>query len=91
MARAAFRSATGKVKPVLAITEGATGGGLLAMGDATSEPMVKFGVAQDRYGIVLAGPVSGFPLVPGSGLPGSYFLGCPAGEKCGPGGGRQRR
>jgi hypothetical protein len=51
--------------------------------------MVKFGVNQDRYGVVLAGPVSGFPLVPGSGLPGSYFLGCAGGDKCGPGGGSQ--
>jgi hypothetical protein len=74
---------------VLALTEGAAGGGLLAIGDRSSEPMVKFGVNQDRYGVVLAGPVSGFPLVPGSGLPGSYFLGCAGGDKCGPGGGSQ--
>jgi hypothetical protein len=74
---------------VLALTEGATGGGLLTIGDKSSEPMVKFGVNQDRYGVVLAGPVSGFPLVPGSGLPGSYFLGCAGGDKCGPGGGSQ--
>jgi hypothetical protein len=78
-------------KAVLGLTEGVTGGGLLAIGDATSEPMVKFGVAQDRYGVVLAGPVSGFPLVPGSGLPGSYFLGCAAAEQCSPGGGGQQR
>ncbi|HEY2434618.1 MAG TPA: hypothetical protein VGI12_18235 [Vicinamibacterales bacterium] len=76
---------------VLALTEGATGGGLLAIGDATSEPMVKFGVAQNRYGVVLAGPVSGFPLVPGSGLPGSYFLGCAAAEQCSPSGGGGQR
>ncbi len=76
-----------KGAPVVALTEGATQGGLLVIGDATSEPMVKFGVNEDRYGIVLAGPVSGFPLVPNSGLPGSYFLGCAGGDKCGPGGG----
>ncbi len=75
---------------VLALTEGATGGGLLVIGDAAGEPMVKFGVNQDRYGVVLAGPVAGFPLVPGSGLPGSYILGCAAGDKCGPSGGGQR-
>ena len=38
--------------------------------------MVKMGVAQDRYGIVLTGPKAGFPLIPGSGLPGSYIMGC---------------
>lgn len=81
----------GQGEAVLAMTEGATGGGLLVIGDATSEPMVKFGVAQDRYGVVLAGPVSGFPMVPGSGLPGSYLLGCAGGAKCGPDGGGQRR
>ena len=42
----------------VALTEGATGGGLLAIGDKSSEPMVKFGVSQDRFGVVLAGPVS---------------------------------
>lgn len=76
---------------VLAMTEGATTGGLLAVGDATSEPMVKFGVNQDRYGVVLTGPVAGFPLVPDSGLPGSYILGCAAGAACSPGGGGQSR
>jgi hypothetical protein len=75
--------------PVLALTESASRAGLLAIGDATSEPMVKFGVNDDRYGVVLAGPVSGFPLVPNSGMPGSYFLGCAGGDKCGPGGGNQ--
>jgi hypothetical protein len=76
---------------VVGLTEGATGGGLLAIGDATSEPMVKFGVNQDRYGVVLAGPVAGFPLVPGSGLPGSYILGCAGGDACSPGGGGRQR
>ncbi len=73
--------------PVLTLTEGVTPAGLLAIADAASEPMVKFGVNEDRYGVVLAGPVAGFPLVPNSGLPGSYFLGCAGGEKCSPGGG----
>jgi hypothetical protein len=68
---------------VLALTEGAAGGGLLTIGDRSSEPMVKFGVNEDRYGVVLAGPVSGFPLVPGSGLPGSYFLRRAGGATCG--------
>ena len=69
---------------VLSLTEGATAGGLLAIGGARSEPMVKMGVNHDRYGVVLAGPVAGFPLVPRSGLPGSYFLGCAGGGACGP-------
>jgi len=80
----------GQGTPVLALTEGATGGGLLVIGDVSGEPMVKFGVNEDRYGVVLAGPVSGFPLVPNSGMAGSYFLGCAGGDKCGPGGGGPR-
>jgi hypothetical protein len=71
--------------PVLSLTEGATRGGLLSIGDAASEPMVKMGVSQDRYGIVLTGPRAGFPLIPGSGLPGSYIMGCAGkGKDCGP-------
>lgn len=69
---------------VLSLTEGATAGGLLAIGDAASEPMVKMGVNQNRYGVVLAGPRAGFPYVPASGLPGSYFLGCAGGDACRP-------
>jgi hypothetical protein len=69
---------------VLSLTEGATGGGLLTIGDASSTPMVKMGVKDDRYGVVLAGPRAGFPLVPRSGLPGSYFLGCAGGAACVP-------
>lgn len=70
--------------PVLSLTEGATAAGLLAIGDPGGTPMVKMGVNDNRYGIVLAGPVLGFPLVPKSGLPGSYILGCAAGDGCGP-------
>jgi hypothetical protein len=69
---------------ILSLTEGATGGGLLTIGDADGAPMVKMGVNEGRYGIVLAGPVAGFPLVPSSGLPGSYFLGCSGGAACRP-------
>jgi hypothetical protein len=74
----------GQVQPVAALTEGATGGGLLLIGDSKGAPMVKMGVKDDRYGIVMAGPKSGFPLVPRSGLPGSYFLGCAGGSACQP-------
>lgn len=69
---------------VLSLKQGATAGGLLAIGDAHGEPMAKMGVNEDRYGIVLTGPRAGFPLVPSSGLPGSYFLGCAGGESCKP-------
>ncbi|HSK09713.1 MAG TPA: hypothetical protein VK911_09055, partial [Vicinamibacterales bacterium] len=69
---------------ILSLTEGATAAGVLALGDAGGTPMVKMGVNDNRYGVVLAGPVLGFPLVPRSGLPGSYILGCAGGESCGP-------
>ena len=71
--------------PVISLSEGATRGGLLSIGDAASEPMVRMGAAQDRYGIVLTGPRAGFPLIPASGLPGSYIMGCAGqGKDCGP-------
>ena len=71
-----------KSAAVLAITQGATGGGLLAIGDAASTGMVKAGVKEDRYGIVMTGPGAGFPFVPSSGLPGSSILGCAGGGSC---------
>jgi hypothetical protein len=55
-------------------------GGSLAIGDAGSEPMVKMGSNDNRYGVAVTFPV-GFPYVPRSGLPGSYFLGCSVGSK----------
>lgn len=69
---------------ILSLTEGATAAGVLALGDAGGTPMVRMGVNDNRYGVVLAGPVLGFPLVPRSGLPGSYILGCAGGESCRP-------
>lgn len=56
-------------------------GGSLAIGNANSDPMVKMGTNDDRYGVVMTFPV-GFPYVPRSGLPGSYFLGCAGGKSC---------
>ena len=82
--KGALEVLNGQVQPVAALTEGATGGGLLVIGDSKGAPMVKMGVKDDRYGIVMAGPKSGFPLVPRSGLPGSYFLGCAGGDACQP-------
>jgi hypothetical protein len=69
---------------VVALTEGASGGGSLTIGDAGSKTMVKMGVKDDHYGYVLTGPGAGFPYVPRSGLPGSYFLGCAPGPACAP-------
>jgi len=69
---------------VLSLTEGASAGGLLALGNAQSAPTLKMGVKNNRYGVVLTGPRAGFPLVTGSGLPGSYILGCAPGPACEP-------
>lgn len=74
----------GSGNAILSLTEGATGGGLFVIGNPNSAPMVKMGVKADRYGVVLAGPRAGFPLIPSSGLPGSYILGCAAGLACRP-------
>lgn len=64
---------------VLAFGE-ATGnsGGLLAIGNAGTEPRVKMGTNDNRYGVVMALP-RGLPYVPKSGLPGSFMLGCAGG------------
>jgi hypothetical protein len=69
---------------LVSIRESTAGSGLLMIGDENSTPMAKMVVNDDRYGVVLAGPGAGFPLVPRSGLPGSYFLGCAGGGACRP-------
>jgi hypothetical protein len=69
---------------VVSMRQALFGSGLLVVGDASGEEAVKMGVVESGYGAVLAGPQIGFPLVPSSGLPGSYFLGCKGGEKCHP-------
>jgi hypothetical protein len=51
------------------------------LGLADGNAAVRMGHNGNRYGIVLAGPVLGLPLVPRSGLPGSYFMGCAGGER----------
>ena len=68
---------------VLLLTEGDAKGGSLVINAASGEPMVKMNT-NGRYGAVLTGPVAGFPLIQGSGLPGSYVLGCAGGEACRP-------
>ncbi len=62
-------------RSVLTMTEGNTKGGAFAIGDAESNTMLRMN-NNERYGAVLTGPGAGFPLVTGSGLPGSYILGC---------------
>jgi hypothetical protein len=64
-----------------ALTEARIGGGLLDLGLADGNAAVRMGHNGNRYGIVLAGPVLGLPLVPRTGLPGSYFMGCASGER----------
>ena len=68
-------------KDGVALTEAKIGGGLLDIGMADGNSAVKMGHNANRYGIVLAGPVLGLPLVPRSALPGSYFMGCASGDK----------
>lgn len=58
------------------LLEARIGGGMFEIADAKGQSAIKMGHVDHRYGIVLAGPVLGLPLVPRSGLPGSYFMGC---------------
>jgi hypothetical protein len=67
---------------LVSLKESTTGAGLFELGDKGGDPTVKMTVNDNRYGAVLAGPVAGLPLVPASGLPGSYFLGCAGGPSC---------
>ncbi len=69
---------------ILNLTEKSTGGGLLVIGDRDGTGMVKMSNNDERYGVVMTGPRAGFPYVPASGLPGSYFLGCAGGSSCQP-------
>jgi hypothetical protein len=59
----------------ISLMEQGIGGGMLQI-DSKDGAIVKMGHVGNRYGIVMAGPKPGFPLVPKSGLPGSYFMGC---------------
>ena len=60
----------------LSLLEQGIGGGMFQIDNAKGNAAIKMGHLGHRYGIVLAGPTLGFPLVPKSGLPGSYFMGC---------------
>jgi hypothetical protein len=65
----------------IALAEAKVGGGMLDVGDRKGNSAVKMGHNGHRYGIVIAGPKPGFPLIPKSGLPGSYFMGCPTDQR----------
>lgn len=58
------------------LQEAGIGGGMLLLGDAKDDRAVVMGHVKNSYGLVMAGPVPGLPLVPKTGLPGSYFMGC---------------
>jgi hypothetical protein len=60
----------------LVLQEAGIGGGMLLLGDAKDDRAVLMGHVKNSYGLVMAGPVPGLPLVPKTGLPGSYFMGC---------------
>jgi hypothetical protein len=57
-----------------------TGGGMLQI-DSKDGAVVKMGNVNNAYGIVMTGPRPGLPLVPKSGLPGSYFMGCKSDQR----------
>lgn len=60
----------------LVLQEAGIGGGMLLLADAKDDRAVVMGHVKNTYGLVIAGPVPGLPLVPKTGLPGSYFMGC---------------
>ena len=64
----------------ISMMEQASGGGMLQI-DSKDGAVVKMGNVNNAYGIVMAGPRPGLPLVPKSGLPGSYFMGCKSDQR----------
>jgi len=85
--RGAFYAYNEQDTQAASLTESTQGSGLLVLGDATGAWRTKMGVLDNRYGFVLTGPSVLGPLLPATGLPGSYILGCAGGESCLPGGG----
>jgi hypothetical protein len=59
----------------ISLMEQGIGGGMLQI-DSNDGAIVKMGHVDNRYGIVMTGPRPGIALIPKSGLPGSFFLGC---------------
>lgn len=73
-------SGEGAAVAVLGEAFGNTGGSLV-LGTEGSEPRVKIGTADNRYGLVETLPPSTV-YVPRSGISGSYILGCAGGTSC---------
>jgi hypothetical protein len=69
---------------LVSLRESQAAAGLFSLGETGGREAVKMTVNDDRYGVALAGPQLGFPLVTGSGLPGSYIIGCSGGGSCRP-------
>jgi hypothetical protein len=67
---------------IVSLRQSRAANGFLSVGDASGREVAKMVVNDNRYGVVITGPVVGFPLVTGSGLPGSYILGCARGPSC---------
>jgi hypothetical protein len=74
--RGLLQLGTGNNGGQLSLLEQGIGGGMFQIDNNQGKAAIKMGHLNHRYGIVLAGPNLGFPLVPKSGLPGSYFMGC---------------
>jgi hypothetical protein len=69
----------------ISLMEQRIGGGMLQI-DSQAGAVVKMGHVDNRYGIVMTGPTLGMALIPKSGLPGSFLLGCaaPTASACAP-------
>jgi hypothetical protein len=59
----------------ISLMEQRTGGGMLQL-DSKAGAIVKMGNVENHHGIVMTGPTLGIALIPKSGLPGSFILGC---------------
>ncbi len=60
----------------VSLLEQSSGGGLFEIDNSLGMSAIKMGGVNNRYGLVVAGPTLGLPLIPKSALPGSYFMGC---------------
>jgi hypothetical protein len=73
--RAMLQVSDGESYGAISLMEQGIGGGMLQI-DSKNGAIVKMGHVDNRYGIVMAGPNPGPPLIAKSGLPGGWFLGC---------------
>lgn len=60
----------------LSLLEQSVGGGMFEIDNSQGMAAIRMGGVNNRYGIVAAGPTLGLPVIPKSGFPGSYFMGC---------------